>query len=153
MCVYIQDVDVHAKLDSPPNNMAFAKTISKTIKTAVKEMGSDLLGFKSDKFNTHSNRSATAMSMYLSYVPVYTIMLLGRWSSDAFLRYIRTQVKEFARGISGKMLLTEDFFTIPDEQAGPDDPRTTNNPDNFATSTFGTGNISRPHRARFALHI
>jgi hypothetical protein len=29
------------------------------------------------------------MVMYLAGVPVFTIMLLGFWSSDAFLWYIR----------------------------------------------------------------
>jgi hypothetical protein len=53
------------------------------------------------------------MAMFLAGVPVFTIMLLGRWSSDAFLRYIRKQVKEFSAGISQKMILHEDFFTIP----------------------------------------
>ncbi len=55
------------------------------------------------------------MAMYLSGVPVFTIMLLGRWSSDAFLRYIRRQVKEFSKGISNKMIRNENFFTIPSE--------------------------------------
>jgi len=45
------------------------------------------------------------MAMYLAGVPVFTIMLLGRWSSNAFLRYIRKQVKEFSRGISAKMII------------------------------------------------
>jgi hypothetical protein len=33
-------------------------------------------------------------------VPVYTIMLSGRWSSDAFLVYLRTQVMQFTQRIS-----------------------------------------------------
>jgi hypothetical protein len=53
------------------------------------------------------------MAMYLAGVPVYTIMLLGRWSSDAFLQYIEKQVKEFSKGISKKMLTNDKFFTIP----------------------------------------
>eukprot|EP00978_Attheya_sp_CCMP212_P021308 scaffold62029_cov65-Attheya_sp.AAC.1 len=40
---------------------------------------------------THSIRSAAAMAMYLAGVPVFTIMLIGRWSRDAFLHYIRRQ--------------------------------------------------------------
>jgi hypothetical protein len=51
--------------------------------------------------------------MYLAGIPVYTIMLLGRWSSDAFLHYIRKQVKKFSKGISEKMIQNENFFTIP----------------------------------------
>jgi hypothetical protein len=53
------------------------------------------------------------MAMCLAGVPVYTIMLLGRWSSDAFLRYIHKQIKEFSKGISKKMLTNDEFFTIP----------------------------------------
>lgn len=53
------------------------------------------------------------MAMYLAGVPVYTIMLLGRWSSDAFLHYIHKQVKEFSNGVSKKMLTHDKFFTIP----------------------------------------
>jgi len=60
------------------------------------------------------------MAMYLSGTPVYTIMLLGHWSSDAFLRYIRKQVKEFIKGISKKMLTKDKFFTIP--TTTPDNP-------------------------------
>jgi hypothetical protein len=71
------------------------------------------------------------MAMYLAGVPVFTIMLLGHWSSDAFLRYIRKQVKQFSRDISDKMIQNEIFFTIP--SASTDDPRTTNHPLNHAS--------------------
>jgi hypothetical protein len=53
------------------------------------------------------------MGMYLAGIPVFTIMLLGRWSSDAFLRYIRKHVKEFNAGVSQKMITHEEFFTVP----------------------------------------
>jgi hypothetical protein len=52
------------------------------------------------------------MAMYLAGVPVFTIMLLGRWSSDAFLRYICKQVQKFSKGVSQKMISNERFFTI-----------------------------------------
>jgi hypothetical protein len=85
-----------------------------TIRRTVKEMGEDTLGFGPEDVGTHSNHSAGAMSMFLSGTPVYTIMLIGRWSSDAFMRYIRKQVLAASHGISKKMLTFEDFFTIPD---------------------------------------
>jgi hypothetical protein len=53
------------------------------------------------------------MAMYLEGVPVFTIMLLRRWSSNSFLRYIRKQLKEFSTGVSSKMIQHEKFFTIP----------------------------------------
>ncbi len=52
------------------------------------------------------------MAMFLAGVPVFTIMLLGRWSSDAFLRYIRRKVQEFSKGVSDKMISNEHFFTV-----------------------------------------
>ena len=49
------------------------------------------------------------MEMYLAGVPVYTIMLIGRWSSDAFLHYIRKQVEQFSQDITKKMLTDGSF--------------------------------------------
>jgi hypothetical protein len=46
-------------------------------------------------------------------VQVFMIILLGQWSSDAFLRYIRKQVKEFSTGVSQKMIVHEDFYLVP----------------------------------------
>ena len=53
------------------------------------------------------------MAMYLNKVPVYVIMLLGRWSSDAFLRYIRKQVQQFSTGVSSAMLNGGSFLHVP----------------------------------------
>ena len=55
---------------------------------------------------------------YLAKEPVYTIMLIGRWSSTAFLRYIEKQVTEFTRGVNKRMLTHETFFHV----AGPTIP-------------------------------
>ena len=65
-----------------------AKQVLETIRTATQALGQSKLGYGPDEVGTHSNRSASAMAMYLNGIPVFTIMLLGRWSSDAFLCYI-----------------------------------------------------------------
>lgn len=78
-------------------------------------MGSHRLGFEASDIGTHSNRYATAMFMYLNGIPVYMIMLVGRWSSDAFLLYICKQVQEFTSGMLSKMINTSSFFIILDE--------------------------------------
>jgi hypothetical protein len=80
------------------------------------------------------------MGEYLAGIPVFTIMLLGCWSSDAFLRYIRKQVKEFSTGISQKMITHEHFFTVP--SSSHEDPRARNHPLNH-TSTQISGNSFR----------
>jgi hypothetical protein len=88
------------------------KDLLSRIRLAAATLGEDELGFSPDQVGLHSARSGAAMAMYLAGVPVVTIMLLGRWSSDAFLRYIRRQVKEFSGGVSQKMISNERFFTI-----------------------------------------
>jgi hypothetical protein len=58
----------------------------------------------SDDIDLQSLRASAAISMYLNDIPVVTIMLLGRWSSNAFLRYIHPQVQQFSRGVASKMM-------------------------------------------------
>jgi hypothetical protein len=105
-------------------------------------MGEAELGFRPDSIGTHSNRSAAAMAMYLNGIPVYTIMLVGRWLSDAFLLYIRKQVQEFTRGVSNCMINTSSFYTIPDEAANLEDPQIHRNMHNVTTQPqqFGRAN-------------
>jgi hypothetical protein len=101
------------------------------LRLAAKILGPDKLGFSPSNIGLHSACRGAAMVMYLSGVPVFTIMLLDRWSSDAFLRYIRKQVKEFSSGISQKMIINEHFFTVP--SSSKEDPRFRNHPLNHAT--------------------
>jgi hypothetical protein len=108
-------------------------------RTNARAMGEENLGFPAELIGTHSNRSAAAMAMYLNGIPTYTIMILGRWSSDAFLLYIRKQVQEFSRGVSTRMINTSSFYTIPDEAANPADPRIPRNIQNTATPSFQIG--------------
>jgi hypothetical protein len=84
------------------------------IRFVVDCMGPERLGFTANKVGTHSNRSGGATGMFLAGTPIYTIMLMGRWSSDAFMRYIRKQVLQLSHGISTKMLTYNEFYTVPD---------------------------------------
>jgi hypothetical protein len=63
------------------------------LQAAAKRIGPDVLGFLQLDMGTHAIRSGGAMAMYLAGVPEFTIMLIGRWSSDAFLRYIHRQAR------------------------------------------------------------
>ena len=84
------------------------------LRTAVKAIGEDKLGFTADDIGCHSLRSGAAIAMKLSGVSEYTIMLIGRWKSLAFLDYIRRQVAEFSFDISDRMLTHGNFFTTPE---------------------------------------
>ena len=51
--------------------------------------------------------------MYLGGVPVFAIQMIGRWSSDSFMRYIRKQIEEFTFDISHRMLTMQSFCHVP----------------------------------------
>jgi len=125
-------------------------TMLEKLRAAARLIGEDVLGFDPEYIGTHSIRSGAAMAMYLADVATFTIMMIGRWSSDAFLRYIRKQVEQFSHNVSSRMIRHEDFFTTPnfEPSVSRHDTRTPNDPNNFATRQ--TGGVA-PFRARFAL--
>jgi len=43
-------------------------------------------------------------------------------------------MQEFTKGMNEKMIPTEHFYTVPDEEAGFDDPRSRGARDNLASS-------------------
>jgi hypothetical protein len=108
-----------------------SKFVATQLRAAASRIGEDVLGFPATDIGTHSLRSGAAMAMYLAGVPVFTIMLIGRWSSDAFLRYIRRQVLQFSAGVATRMVsaTSQNFFTLPDFD--PEDPRTRAHRTNF----------------------
>ena len=71
--------------------------------------GQSMFGYRPKEIGTHSLRSGAAMALFLARASVLKIMILGRWSSAAFLRYIRPQVMEWTAGMSTMMLTNPDF--------------------------------------------
>ena len=76
----------------------------------------DSLGLGVQRIGLHSLRATAAMAMYLAHVPVFTIMLVGRWRSLAFLSYIRKQVDQFTDGVSACMLTVDHFRTVSSQR-------------------------------------
>jgi hypothetical protein len=82
-------------------------------------------GFDAIEIGTKSLRSGAAMALFLMDYSIARIMILGRWSSDAFLVYIRPQVLEWTNNMSNDMIHNDSFFDATDvPQADTDDPRT-----------------------------
>jgi len=52
------------------------------------------------------------MALFLAGHPVSRIMILGRWSSQAFLAYIRPQVLEWTNNMSKDMIMLDNFFHV-----------------------------------------
>jgi len=90
-----------------------SSTFLQRIRFVVDILGESRLGFKLSEVGTHSNRSGGAMGMFLAGTPIYTIMLMGHWSSDPFMRYIRKQVLQLSHGISSCMLTYNEFYMVP----------------------------------------
>ena len=83
------------------------------LRSAVAQIGEEKIGFTAEEVGCHSLRSGAAMAMKLAGVSEYTIMIIGRWKSLAFLDYIRKQVAEFSFNVSDRMLEHGNFFTTP----------------------------------------
>ena len=110
------EVDTYFDENGNKENIT-AKEVATHIKSFVTTIGKSILGFSANRVGTHSIRTSFAMFLYLRNVHPSTIMLQGRWSSDAFLLYVRPQVQQFSTGLSSKMV-QGNFFTIPEVTAG-----------------------------------
>jgi hypothetical protein len=87
--------------------------------------GNAIFGYDAADIGTKSIRSGAAMGLFLMNHPVHKIMLLGRWSSDAFLVYIRPQVLEWTNNMSQDMIHNNSFTDASDSRkTQPSDPRT-----------------------------
>ena len=89
-----------------------SEMVANLLKDGVVAIGETKLGIHRSEVGTHSIRSGAAMAMYLAGVPIFSIMLIGRWLSLTFLKYIRKQVQEFSFGISSKMIEVQTFKHI-----------------------------------------
>ena len=74
--------------------------------------GKKTFGFYPSEVGNKSIRSAAAMSLFLNNVHPTRIMILGRWKSTAFLKYIRSQTLEWTLGMSKTMIAFDHFIDL-----------------------------------------
>ena len=137
-----------ASPDTPINTIFLLSTESLASSTALRNFirssctcggGKASFGFSASDLGTRSIRSGAAMSLFLMNHPVHKIMILGRWSSDAFLVYLRPQVLEWTNQMSGDMIHIDSFMDATDTRhVSTSDPRT-------RTKLFNGGNESDRH--------
>ena len=93
--------------------------------TCTAQGGKPTFGYDARDIGTKSIRSGAAMGLFLMNHPVHRIMILGRWSSDAFLVYIRPQVLEWTNNMSQDMITINSFTDAIDSRlTATTDPRT-----------------------------
>ena len=114
------------------------------VEAAVEAVGQDVVNIQVGEIGTHSIQSGAAMAMYLGDVPVYNIMMLERWSSNAFLQYIRKQVEQFSHDISKKMIAHQFHWHVPqiNQTISCHDPRQRSHPSNKQTQVNVGGDAS-----------
>jgi hypothetical protein len=129
-------------------NHITSKEMVVALRNAVEAYGQTKLGISKDDIGTHSIRAGAAMAMYLGECPVYVIMMIGRWSSDAFLSYIRKQVEQFSQKVSSKMLRFQFHRHLPDKCMWTTklDARLENNPTDAETRKNIVGRMARQAR-------
>jgi hypothetical protein len=125
-----------------------SRQVINSLKDAVSSIGEQELNIEVWEIGTHSLRSGAAMAMFMEGCPIYLIFLIGHWSSDAFLQYIRKQVEQFSHNVSSRMI--KQMFTryIPPQYSTVSnmDPRQRNNPNNDKTWRIVGGDASRQAR-------
>ena len=104
VCLFSSNGDTVTKITSDQ--------VRAKLRAIVELIGMEELGFQKDDIGLHSIRSGGAMAMFLSGTAVIIIMRIGRWSSEAFLEYIREQIESFTAGVSQRMLEYEAFFNL-----------------------------------------
>ncbi len=126
------------------------------MRDGVQAIGEDVLHIKKSDIGTHSIRSGAAMAMFLSDCSVCLTMMIGCWSSNAFLRYIRKQVEQFSHNVLSKMakqMLHRHILTFTSPSVPNHNPRQRNHPNNAETRRNVGGDMT--HQARlppFALY-
>jgi hypothetical protein len=124
------------------------------LRNVVGAISETCLGISKQKMGTHSIRSGATMVMYLGKCPVYTIMLIGWWSSNAFLGYICKQVMQlvmqFSHNVSKKMLHFKNYQHVKNYnyRIAANDPRVCNNPNNAETRRNIGGDALRHSKLR-----
>jgi hypothetical protein len=87
------DTDMNSHVSTYMTNMTIEHITSAQVVNALRHVvgaiGETGLRIAKHEVGTHSLRSRVAMAMYLGECRVYTIMLIGRCSNDAFFWYIK----------------------------------------------------------------
>ena len=66
--------------------------------------------YKINRIGTHSIRTSFANILHNVGIDKVTVMMIGRWASDAYLRYIRYNLADFSKHISTRMVKSDDLF-------------------------------------------
>jgi len=88
--------------------------ISTTLQFATTILGPPL-GLKPEDISARSLRASGAMALLCAQVDGNIIQLIGRWKSDAMLRYLHVQAEPVMRDFASRMLANGSYSLHPNE--------------------------------------
>ena len=86
------------------------------IKTGTLSFREECLRLSHKEVGTQSLQSGFSIELFLTRVYPETIMIIGRWASNALLRYIWIQVSNLSKGISDLIVSTRGFYKITEAE-------------------------------------
>ena len=89
-----------------------SSTITSAMRASADKIG-ESLGFSRGDISARSMRAGGAMVLLLSNVDTDKIKLLGRWRSDAMMRYLHTTARPLVQGFAANMVNNGDYAQIP----------------------------------------
>ena len=92
--------------------------ITTTLRQATAACGAEL-GFLPSDVSARSLRAGGAMALFCSNVDGNTIQLIGRWKSDAMLRYLHVQAQPVMQGFASMMLHGGEYAIHPAQNLVP----------------------------------
>jgi hypothetical protein len=89
-----------------------AADITGTLRLACATVG-PTLGLLPSDISARSLRAGGAMALLCAKVDMDIIRLLGRWQSDAMMRYLHLQAQPVMQGFAQRMVAAADYTIIP----------------------------------------
>jgi hypothetical protein len=92
-----------------------AKYITQTLRDSIDYLGNTTIGFLKKEVSARSLRAAGAQALMLGKVDTNIIRLIGRWKSDAMLRYLHVQAHPLMHDYASIMLKAGTYTLIPNQ--------------------------------------
>ena len=97
------DTPLCAYKDGGKTRFVNAKSITEALRMGINLVGPDTLDIKPSEIDARSLRAGGATALFCAGVDQDTIQLLGRWKSDAMLRYLHVQAMPVMQQFAAKM--------------------------------------------------
>lgn len=90
-------------LNSTPNHVS-STDIRNTLRQSLLSIGPNTLGIQTNEIDGHSLRAGGATALLCAKVDPNSIQLLGRWKSDAMIRYLHIAANPHTRQYARQMV-------------------------------------------------